>query len=229
MVFCHIHRLTIQAIAQMQHHKQPIVTDILTAANKLHNQNDVQTPIQVIHRLCDIPGNDRADKLARQEPLRYNTTNKSPTLHPSRSYKWSLGRFGMTGGLVATLDGSTTSTNKLQTRHTLSTNYTEHIRLPYFVSEHTMLRWTHTYIASRKNTQQSVYTAPTVMRPLNISCSTAHCTTTSDPDYCQLNQIYTTRYVDPLHNCNEQPPTTYQPWTDVTRLSEVWRTKKGKR
>ena len=53
--------------------------------------------------------------------------NKSPMLHPSRSYKRSLGRFGMTGGLVATLDGSTTSTNKLQTRQTPSTNYTEHI------------------------------------------------------------------------------------------------------
>ena len=116
----------------------------------------------------------------------------------------------------------------LQTRQTPSTNYTEHIRLPYFASEHTMHRWTHTYIASRRNTQQSVSTAPTVMRPLNISCSTAHCMTTSDPDYCQLNQIYTTRYMDPLHNCNEQPPTTCQPWTDVTRLSEVWGTKKGK-
>ena len=154
--------------------------------------------------------------------------NKSPTLHPSRSYKWSLGRFGMTGGLMATLDGSTTNTNKLQTRQTPSTNYTEHIRLPYFASEHTMHRWTHIYIASRRNTQQSVSTAPTVMRPLNISCSTAHCTTTSDPDYCQLNQIYTTRYMDQLHNCNEQPPTTCQPWTDVTRLSDVWGTKKGK-
>ena len=164
-----------------------------------------------------------------KEPLRHNTMNKSPTLHPSRSYKRSLGRCGMTGGLMATLDGSTTSTNKLQTRQTPSTNYIEHIRLPYFASEHTMHHWTHTYIASRRNTQQSVSTAPIVMRPLNISCSTAHCTTTSDPDYCQLNQIYTTRYMDPLHNCNEQPPTTCQPWTDVTRLSEVWGTKKGKK
>ena len=122
--------------------------------------------------------------------------------------------------------------NKLQTRQTPSTNSTEHIRrirLPYFASEHTMHRWTHTYIASRRNIQQSVPTAPTVMRLLNISCSTAHCTTTSDPDYCQLNQILKTRYMDPLHNCNEQPPTTCQPWTDVTRLSEVWGTKKGKR
>ena len=122
------------------------------------------------------------------EPLRHNTMNKSPTLHPSRSYKQSLGRFGMTGGLVATLDGSTTSTNKLQTRQTPSTNYTEHIRLPCFASEHTMHRWTHIYIASKTNTQQSVSTAATVIIPLNISCFTAHCTTT-DADYCQLNQI----------------------------------------
>ena len=56
----------IQAIAQMQHHKQPIVTYILTTANKLHNQNDVETSIQWIPGHCDIPGNDRADKLARQ-------------------------------------------------------------------------------------------------------------------------------------------------------------------
>ena len=56
----------IQAIAQMQHHKQPIVTDILTTANKLHNQNDVETSIQWIPGHCDIPGNDRADTLARQ-------------------------------------------------------------------------------------------------------------------------------------------------------------------
>ena len=50
----------------MQHHKQLIVTDILTTANKLHNQNDVEISIQWIPGHCDIPGNDRADKLARQ-------------------------------------------------------------------------------------------------------------------------------------------------------------------
>ena len=54
------------AIAQMQHHEQPIVTDILTTANKLHNHNDVETSIQWIPEHCDTPGNDRADKLARQ-------------------------------------------------------------------------------------------------------------------------------------------------------------------
>ena len=56
----------IQAIAQMQHHKELIVTDILTTASKLHNQNDVEISIQWIPGHCDIPGNDRADKLARQ-------------------------------------------------------------------------------------------------------------------------------------------------------------------
>ena len=139
VIFTHS-QSAIQAIAQMQHHKQPIVTDILTTANKLHNQNDVEISIQWIPGHCDIPGNDGADKLARQGPLRHNTMNKSPTLHASRSYKRSIGRFGMTGGLVATLEGSTTSTNKFHTRQTPSTNYTEHIRLPYFASEHTMQR-----------------------------------------------------------------------------------------
>ena len=33
----------IQAIAQMQQHKQPIVTDVLWTANKLYNRNDVET------------------------------------------------------------------------------------------------------------------------------------------------------------------------------------------
>ncbi len=75
-----------------------------------------------------------------KEPLRHNMKNKSPTLHPSRSYKRSPERFGMTAGPVATLAGSTTSTNKLQTSQTPSTNYTEHIRLPYFASEHTTHR-----------------------------------------------------------------------------------------
>ena len=51
--------------------------------------------------------------------------------------------------------------------------------------------------------------------------------TTSEPDCCQLNQRYTTCYMDRPHNCNEQPPTISQPWTDMTRLSEVWGTKKG--
>ena len=114
-----------------------------------------------------------------QNAAKRNDTNKSTMLHPSRSYKRSLGRFGMTGGLVATQDGPTTSTNKLQTRQTLSTNYTEHMRLPYFASDYIMHRWPHTYIVSRRNTQQSVSTARTVMRPLNILYSTAHCTTTS--------------------------------------------------
>ena len=35
----------------------------------------------------------------------------SCVIHPSRSYKRSLGRFSMTGGIMATLDGPTTSTH----------------------------------------------------------------------------------------------------------------------
>ena len=81
-------------------------------------------------------------------------------LHPSRSYKRSLERFDMTDGLVTTVDGFPTSSNKLQTRYTLSSNYTEHIRLSYFASEHNMHRWTHTYIASRKNTQHNYFYCP---------------------------------------------------------------------
>ena len=54
------------------------VTDILTTANKLHNQNDVETSIQWIPGHCDIPGNYRADKLARQ--------GTSKTQHEQVSY-----------------------------------------------------------------------------------------------------------------------------------------------
>ena len=53
-------------------------------------------------------------------------------------------------------------------------------------------------------------------------------TTSSEPDSCQLNQRYTTCYMDPPHNCNEQLPTMYQPRTDVTGLSDMWGTKKRK-
>ena len=130
----------IQAIAQMQHHKQPIVTDILTTANKLHNQNDVETSIQWIPGHCDIPGNDRADKLTRQVTSKTQHDEQVSYATSKQIAQTKFGRFGMTGGLVATLDGSTTSTNKLQTRQTPSTNYTEHTRLPYFASEHTMHR-----------------------------------------------------------------------------------------
>ena len=100
--------------------------------------------------------------------------NESPTLHPSRSYKRGVGRCSMTGGRVATLAGLTNITNKLQPRQTLSTNYTEHIRLSYFPSEHNTHRRTPTYILSSKNTQHSVSTAPTAMRPFPIPLPIVH-------------------------------------------------------
>ena len=53
--------------------------------------------------------------------------------------------------------------------------------------------------------------------------------TASEQDCCQLNQRYTTCYMDQPHNCNEQLPTVYQPRTDVMGLSDMWETKKRKR
>ena len=61
-------------------------------------------------------------------------------------------------------------------------------------------------------------TIPTMMIPLTISYFNAHQTTASS-----TNNIHnTTEYMDPLHNYNEQPPTICQPWTEVSRLSEIW-------
>ena len=44
-------------------------------------------------------------------------------------------------------------------------------------------------------------------------------TTTSDPYCCQLNQRYTTCYMEQPHNCNEQLVSKPR-WTDVTGLSD---------
>ena len=69
---CHIHRLAVSNPSQMQHHKQPISTDILN--------NSQWSPGR-----CDIPGNDRADKLARQGTSKTQQGEQvSYTLHPSR-------------------------------------------------------------------------------------------------------------------------------------------------
>ena len=58
-----------------------------------------------------------------------------------------------------------------------------------------------TTASSTNNTQHAIWIHHTTN-----SHNIAHCTT-SEPDYCQLNQQYTTGYMDPLHNCNEQPTT----------------------
>ena len=42
---------------------------------------------------------------------------------------------------------------------------------------------------------------------LSISCFTTHCATTSEQDYYQTSQRYRTRYMNPPHNCKEQPRT----------------------
>ena len=56
--------------------------------------------------------------------------------------------------------------------------------------------------------------------------TTLYTRTAAEPDSWQLNQRYTTYYMDPPHNCNEQLPTISQPRTDVTGLSDKWGTKK---
>ena len=188
----------IQAIAQMQHHKQPIVTDKLTTANKLHNQNDVETSIQWIPGHCDIPGNDRADKLARQgtsktqhdEQVSYATSKQIIQTKSRKIWhdRWARGNTGRT-----------------YYQHQQTPNQTNPVGAPCTAER------TPTSHQERTPSKVCLATAPIAMIPLNISCSTAHCTTTSDPDYCQPNQIYTIRYMDPLHNCNEQSPTTCQP------------------
>ena len=127
---------------------------------------------------------------------------------------------GMTGGLVATLDGPTTSTNILQTRQTLSTNYTEQTRPTYFASEHTMHRWTHTYIASRKITQQSVSTATTVMRPLN--CPVPLPTVWQQQNKTTARPANNTEHAIWIHyktatNCHRQHVSHEQTWQDCPK------------
>ena len=164
-----------QAIAQMQHHKQPIVTDILTTANMLHNQKDIETFIQWFPGYCDIPGNGRADKLEKQ--------GTSKTRHSWQHW-------------VQLLPTPTTSKPDRPYQPTTQSSSDCHISPP----EQTTHRWMPTYIASRQKTKQSVSTAPTLMKPLTISYYISHYTTT---DCCHLNQQYTSCYMDPPHNCNE--------------------------
>ena len=166
----------------MQHHKQPIVTDILTTANKLHNQNDVEPSIQW------IPGNDRADKLAKQGTCKTQhdkqvsyATSKQIIQTKSRKIwhdRWARGNTGRSYYQHQQTD----SINQLHRAHQTAIFRLRTHHIPLNAHLH--------HIASRKVTQKSVSTAPTVMRPLNISYSTAHCTTTSEPDYFQLNRIY---------------------------------------
>ena len=187
------------------------------------------------------------------------------------------------GSLQHWADLLTTSANKLQNRQTLSTNYTEHTRLPYFDPEHVMHRWTPTYrgLWHQERTPSKVCLPPRQWCdrwPFHIPLSTVR----QHQSETIANQMYATRYMDPLHNCSEQPTvvpvmnghprdqakvsvhcrwplirgnltlkcvgrgidnvavqgrwplttrvaqgryyctTICQPWTDVTRLSEVW-------
>ena len=114
--------------------------------------------------------------------------NKSPTLHQNRSYKRSFGKFGMTGGLVATLDQPPAPTKSKPGRpYQLTTQSTSHCRIS---PENTPCTAKRTPSSHQERTPSCSDSDET--RPFNISCSTAP--TTSDPDYCQINQIYTTQH-----------------------------------
>ncbi len=94
----------------------------------------------------------------------------------------------MTGGLVATLEGSTTSTNNLQTRQTLSTNCIEHIRLPHVANAPLDVRL---HRIKKEHPAKCVYCPDSNVAfdhsllycPLHDYTRTSH---------CQLNQMYTT-------------------------------------
>ena len=93
-------------------------------------------------------------------------------------------------GPVAALDGLTTSTNKLQTRQALYHPSTHSTQDSHISPHNTPCTTERTPTSHQESTPSKVCL---VMRPLNNSYSTAHCTTTSDPDYCQLYPINTTR------------------------------------
>ena len=66
--------------------------------------------------------------------------------------------------------------------------------------------------------QVYAHVASTLRTILHVDGETTLWITTSDPYCCQLNQRYTTCYMEQPHDCNEQ--LVYQPtWTDVTGLS----------
>ena len=139
--------------------------------------------------------------------------NKSSTLHPSRSYKPSLGRFGLTGGLVATLDGSTTSTSHQQTPY-----QTDHIKQPQRAHQtaafrprahHPQLN-AHPHRIKKEHTTKCVYSPDS---DETVEHFMFHC-----PLYDNIRSRlllaqpnYTQHAMDPLHDCSQQPPTICQP------------------
>ena len=110
----------IKTIARMHHHKPLIITDIIIINNiRQATLPEWRTNVHPLDSwtlwYSGTKCNSRQTSETIKEPLRHNTMSMSrtPTLHPSRSYKRSLGRFAMIVGLVATLVALTTSTNKL--------------------------------------------------------------------------------------------------------------------
>ena len=188
----------IQAIAQMQRHKQPIVTDILTTANKLHNQNDVETSIQWIPGHCHIPGNDRAHKLAKQgtsktqhdEHVSYATSKQTIQTKSRKIWHDRWGR-GNTGRTYYQHRQTPNQTDSIYQLHRAHQNAIFRLR-----THHAPLT-AHLHRIKKDHLAKRVYpTAPTVMRPLTFliplpTVRQHHIQTTAS------STEYTTRYMDP--------------------------------
>ena len=198
----------------MQHHNQPIVTDILTTANKLHNQNDVESSIQWIPGHCDIQGNERSDKLARQgssktqddEQVSYATSMQIIQTKSRKMWhdRWARGNTGRIYYQHQQTPNQTDPINQLHRAHQTTV---------FRLRTHYALLNAHLHRIKKEHTAKCVYWWDRWTFPVQMPTVRQHQIQTT----AKLNQILTTRYLDPLHNCNEQPPTTCQPWADVTR------------
>ena len=117
-----------------------------------------------------------------KEPLRHNTTDQSPTLQPGRLYKRRIGTF---------LHDRWAPTNSKPDRsYQPTTQSTSDCHVSSQNTPCTTAQLTRSF--HQESTPIKVCTAPTVMTPLTTSCYIAHCTTTSEPDWCSLLTHHTT-------------------------------------
>ena len=100
---------------------------VLTTTNKLHHRNDVETSIQWIPGHCDIPGNDRADKLAKHgtskaqhdEHVSYATSKQIIQTKSRKIWhdRWARGNPGRTYYQHQHTPNQTDSINQLHRAH----------------------------------------------------------------------------------------------------------------
>ena len=134
-----------------------------------------------IRSQCESWTLDRADTLARQgtsnaqhdEHVSYATSKQIIQTKYRKMWhdRWARGNTGRTYYQHQQTPNQTYPINQLHRAHqtAIFRLRTQHAPLNAHLQR------------TKKQHPQSVSTAPTVMRLLNISCSTAHCTTTSGP------------------------------------------------